>query len=379
MKINIYILCRIALFLATISLFSSCGIIRAAWFFLPNTDDYRHDPHRAVEPPAEPFRFAYSSGSDSLGRKLSVFYRFVQNAMPLDEFVEMHDTEAFLIIRNDTILYERYPNGHSAELPVSTFSVSKSVMTTLIGIAIHQGHLNGKDQRISEILPEWDTPHFTGIRVRHLLEHTSGIRFSKSVANLSSDQVQFYYGKNLRRRMARRTSEHPPGQRFNYHSANTQLLGLVLEGASGQTLSEYLETHLWQPLGMAAPAFWSLDRKGEKGIERAFCCLQAQAIDFAKLGRLWLHDGYWNGRQLLPPGWMEEVLDPGRADCGPYRCGFTVTGSDCNLAFFASGLMGQFIYVVPDKNLLILRFGQHRKGYSANLWRDLLGQLADKL
>ena len=370
---------RIALFLLVICLCSSCGVFRAAWFLLPDTDDYRHDPHRLIAAPDQPFHFFAKNNTDNLGRQLRIAYRLVQNAPTLDEFVTMHHTHAFLIIRNDTILYQRYPNDHAPEAPVTTFSVTKSVVATLVGIAIQQGHLRGMEQRVAEVLPEWAERGFPDLTVGDLLQHSSGISFSKSLVNLNSDQAQFYYGRSLRRRMARRRPASPPGEQFDYHSANTLLLAMILEKQTGQTLSQYLENVLWHPLGAQASAFWSLDRRGSDGIERAFCCLQAQAIDFAKLGRLWLHDGNWQGRQLLPRGWIENLIEARREDSAIYSCGFSVTGSDCNRAYFASGLMGQFIYVVPDKNLLILRFGQHRKGYSINMWQDIFGQIAEKL
>ena len=365
------ILSLLALFLT-----SSCGLFRAAVFIRPNTDDYRHNPQRLIAPPAEPFQFIRSNQTEDLGQHLHVYYHFVQDLIPLDDFVKLYNTQAFLIIRNDTILYERYPNGYAARDVVTTFSISKAIMTTLTGIAIRKGELRSIDQPVCEILPEWAERGFGDLTIRHLLQHTSGMSFSFSTTNLNSDLVQFYYGKNLRRRMAGRKVVNPPGERFDYHSANTQLLGLVLERATGQTLSQYLETNLWKPLGMETSATWSLDRKDEKGVEKAFCCLQAQPIDFAKLGRLWLCDGEWNGQQLLPTGWMKQMLESPWPEYHHYTCGFTITGEGSHKAFFASGLLGQFIYVVPEKNLMILRFGEHRKDYMANIWTDVLEQLA---
>jgi CubicO group peptidase (beta-lactamase class C family) len=170
----------------------------------------------------------------------------------------------------------------------------------------------------------------------------------------------------------------PPGETFDYHSANTQLLGMILSKVSGLSLSEYLETYLWQPLQMEYPAFWSLDRKDEQGTERAFCCLQANALDFSKLGRLWLYNGYWNGEQLLPEDWIASVLALDHPQIGRYHAGLTTAGTyQYSKAFFAAGLMGQIVYVVPNKQLMIIRFGEHRKGYSINLWRDVLSQVEE--
>jgi CubicO group peptidase (beta-lactamase class C family) len=365
---------------------SSCGIFRAVWFNIPDTDDYRHDPQRRLSAPAEAFHFFKNKEAEDLGQQLSVTYQLVYNHLPLNDFVKMFNTEAFLIIRNDTVLYERYPDSHTNDRLVTTFSISKAIIATLVGRSIKQGHLRGLDQTVGEVLPKWRSHSIGKMTVQQLLQHTSGIQFSTKLINLGCDQIQFYYGRNLRRRMNRRKLAHPPGEHFQYSSANTQLLGLMLEAVSPkkpdgtpQTLSDYLEAQLWHPLGMEASGYWSLDRRDGQAMERAFCCLQARAIDLAKLGRLWLNDGNWQGCQLLPPQWIDFIINLEHPDTGLYHCGFTTVGIGCNRAYYASGLMGQVIYVVPEKNLLILRFGEHKKAYSTNLWRDFFAQLAEKL
>ncbi len=370
---------RIAIAIVTLYLFTSCGIIRSVWFFRPDTDDYRHDPYKFIAAPEAPFQFSTSDQSEETGTQIFVTCCFGPNTITLNEFMKQYGTEAFLIIRNDTILYESYPDNHKESRPVTSFSISKAIMTTLTGIALREGYLQSLDQPVGEILSDWNGPEFRNITVGDLLQHTSGLSFSRSIINPTSDQVQFYYGKNLHHRMTQRKPETAPGQRFDYHSANTQLLAMVLEKASGQSIPEYLESELWKPLGMEAPAFWSVDRKDGKGMVRSFCCLQACARDFARIGRLWLHQGKWQGHQLLPPDWLSQILATARTDSGRFRCGFSVLNSDCDASFYATGLLGQFIYVVPEKNLLILRFGQHRKNYSSQIWRDHFAEIARQL
>ena len=141
---------------------------------------------------------------------------------------------------------------------------------------------------------------------------------------------------------------------------------------------------LWCP-GIAAGgsqrlcnAFWPLDRKDDNAMERAFCCLQGKALDFARAGRLWLNQGNWNGYQALPPYWMDTLLSPGAVPTGAYHCGFILCSSPCQ-SYMASGLMGQIIYVAPEKQLLILRFGHHKKEYAINFWKDMMQQMTDRL
>lgn len=368
---------RLIFLMAVISC-SSCGIFRAAWWLTPNTNDYQHDTFRIIAPGEEAFQFEEGAGALLPNSAFQITYKSVQNTLSLDAFLDLHHTDAFLVIRNDSLLYTYYSPRYQEESLVTTFSLTKSVMTTLVGRAIKLGLIENIDQKVADFLPAFREDPVGEVTIRQLMLHTSGIAFSKNLFNLNSDQIQFYYGKRLQQRMSKLELYTPPGETFDYHSANTQLLGMILSKVSGLSLSEYLEAYLWQPLQMEYPAFWSLDRKDEQGTERAFCCLQANALDFSKLGRLWLLNGNWDGEQLLPEDWIATVLSLDHPEIGRYHAGLTTAGTyQYSKAFFASGLMGQIVYVVPSKQLLIVRFGEHRKNYSINLWRDVLSQVEE--
>jgi CubicO group peptidase (beta-lactamase class C family) len=356
---------------------SSCGVIRSVVFLKPNADDYLHDPQQKIAPAVHSFHFTETDSYGNYGKQVWISNRVDSQKINLDAFSKLYNTEAFMVIRNDTILYETYPNGHTAQSPVSSFSIAKAIITTLTGIAIFDGHLKSIDQRVSEILPEWEKKGFKNLKIRDLMQHTSGMNFSKSIYNPTSDQVQFYYGRNLERRMKRRKPEYPPGEQFDYQSANTILLTMVLEKATGMPITKYLESRLWQPLGMEAPGSWSLDRKGKKSIVRTFCCLQALALDFAKLGRLWLNNGRWEDRQVLPPDWMNQILHSGHRQAGRYRSGFRIISNEAR-TFYTSGLLGQYIYLYPDKNLMILRFGEHQERYVGRMWRKVFTEIYEQ-
>ncbi|MBK8501687.1 MAG: serine hydrolase [Saprospiraceae bacterium] len=376
MKKNITIfessICICSLFLLT-----SCGVIRSVVFLKPNTNDYRHDPQQKIAPAANIYHFTSANKYQNFGKQISVTSRVDSQKIELEAFAKLYNTEAFMVIRNDTILYESYPNGHTSQSLVSSFSIAKAIMTTLTGIAIFDGDIKNIDQKVSEILPDWEKKGFKNLRIRDLMQHTSGMNFTKSIYNPTSDQVQFYYGRNLERRMKRRKPEYPPGEQFDYQSANTILLTLVLEKATGMPITEYLETRLWQPLGMEAPGSWSLDRKGKNGIVRTFCCLQAMALDFAKLGRLWLNYGQWEGQQILPADWMNQILHNSPRQAGRYRSGFRIINDDSK-TFYTSGLLGQYIYLYPDKNLMILRFGEHQERYTGRMWRKVFSDIYEQ-
>jgi CubicO group peptidase (beta-lactamase class C family) len=359
---------------AWMALCPGCTLLRSVWFFQPDTSDYRHFPQRKIESPAQVFHFHCAAGTENLGQTLRLSDRFLERLVCLDDFVQRYRTEAFLILRCDTILYEKYPAGRTPADPVTSFSMSKAIVSTLAGVAVQEGLVQDLRQPLGDFLPEY--PALAGVRLLDLMQHVSGVRFNRKIGSLRDDQARFYYGNNLRKALKNRGLVATPGQRFDYHSANTELLALALERATGRSVSQYLQEKIWQPLGMEAPASWSLDGRGDGAVERAFCCLQARALDFAKIGRLWLRNGEWEGRQVFPHDWLPGIFDARHPQAGAYRCGFTV---QANGSFFASGLFGQMLYVHPEKNLLILRFGEHRRGYSINFWRDVISQVAEQL
>lgn len=363
-------------FVIEIVVFSGCGIVRSVVMLAPNTNDYRHDPQALVANGDKINEFHETDQHTSLSKKIKISLQANQK-MELDSFSKMFGTEAFLIIRNDSILYEAYSPNKDNRTRVSSFSISKAIVTTLVGVAINEGFLKSTNQNVGEFLPEWKEKGFRDLQIKHLMQHTSGMRFNKSIYNPTSDQVQFYYGRNLYRRMKRRKPEMAPGENFDYQSANTILLSLLLEKATGMPITDYLETRIWIPLGMESSASWSLDRKGKKGVVRTFCCLQAIARDFAKLGKLWLQDGQWKNSHLLPEGFMQSILKSPNSK-GRYRSGFRIVSNDSNI-FYTSGLLGQYIYLFPDKNLMILRFGEHRERYSGRLWRKAFMDIAAQL
>lgn len=369
---------KAALLLLSFCSLTSCGIVRSLTLLAPNFDDYRHDPQALIRAPDHAFFFSERPevNQRELATEINISLPSGER-IDLSEFVNQFDTRAFLIIRNDSILFEEYPESDTHTRQVSSFSISKAIVTTLVGCAIKEGFIQNTDQYVWEYLPEWKKQGFDKLKIRHLMDHTSGMNFSKSIYNPVSDQVQFYYGRNLKRRMAKRKPEIIPGEEYNYHSANTILLSMVLEEATGKPVSEYLETKIWKPLEMEGSASWSLDRRGKKGVLRTFCCLQALARDFAKLGKLWMNDGIWREHQILAPGYIRGLLGK-NGSSRRYRSGFRILDNDSQI-FYTSGLLGQYIYMFPQQNLMILRFGEHKERYAGRMWRSSFLQIANQI
>jgi CubicO group peptidase (beta-lactamase class C family) len=223
------------------------------------------------------------------------------NVETLDDYIEGSKTAAFIIIRNDTILYSKYTGKYQENSIFNIFSVTKIFITTLVGIAIDEGLIKNIDQYVTDYIPELSKIEgFNKITIRHLLLHTSGIKFSYSSFNPFSDNSKYYYGRNLRKLVLKSELSENPGTETHSSSINVQLLAMILERATGTTVSSYLQEKIWQRIGMQYNATWSLDNKRKKAIEKGFSCLNCTAIDLAKLRRIYLNNGVFEDKQILP-------------------------------------------------------------------------------
>jgi CubicO group peptidase (beta-lactamase class C family) len=362
---------------------SSCDVYNTMRFgALPKQNDYSHFPQRKIENQSPVFNFIKPNKDYGLGKLIGLTNKSLNPSnVELDSFVKLHNTISFLIIRNDTILYEKYNGKYADTSLVSSFSMVKPMVSTLIGIAVEEGKIKSVDNPIIDYLPELkNKPGFDKITIKNLLQHTSGIKFSDQEFNIVSDNAEFYWGHDLRKEITGLTIKTAPNMEFHYSSANTQLLALIIERVTGKSVSKYLETKIWKPLGMEAPAYWSLDKQGEDGMEKAFCCLQARAIDFAKFGRLYLNKGSWEGNQIVSRDWVEYSThsDPSNNNRHYYNNNWGI-GPVKYDSFYAVGLYGQYLYLYPEKNIQIIRFGDSELSYNPNYWQDIFIQIMDQL
>jgi CubicO group peptidase (beta-lactamase class C family) len=244
--------------------------------------------------------------------------------------------------------------------------MAKSVTSILIGSAIDEGLIKSVDEPITNYIPELAKNGFNKVTIKHLLQMTSGIKFNESYVNPFGDAASFYYGLNLRKEIGKMKLKTEPGKQFDYVSGNTQLLGLVLERSlKDKTITQFLQEKIWTPLGMEYDASWSIDRK-KNGLEKTFCCLNARARDFAKIGRLYKNKGNWNGKQIVSQRWVEEStrLDTSEGSVNFYQYQWWLPTP--NEDFMAEGILGQFVYVNPTKDLIIVRLG--KKEGKADWW-----------
>ena len=264
--------------------------------------DYQKFPERRLENSGSPFEFSLSLDEE----RIRTQFELASGMDDFDSFLEKNRTQAFIVIQDDAILYEQYFNGASRDSIVTSFSTAKSFASTLIGIAISEGYIHSVDDPITEYLPELAErdPAFANITIRNLLMMSSGIKYAE-FPFVNGDDAKTYYYPDLRQLALEDTKiTCSPGEHFLYNNYHPLLLGLIIERTTGTPVAAYLQEKIWTPIGMEFDGSWSLD---EAGFEKMESGINARAIDFAKFGRLFLHDGNWNGAQVVPSEWVAEA------------------------------------------------------------------------
>ncbi len=374
-----------------------CHVGRMVFWNYADFDDYEKFPSKSIEGTVKknPFQFETNQPDKANAiapREIEISGKKVD----FDQFLKNRGTTAFLVLRSDTIYYEKYLNGYSKGDPMPSFSVAKSFISALMGIAIEEGAVDQVSDPITKYIPELKKQGFQEVTLKHLLNMRSGIEFSENYQNPFSEVAKFYYGRNLKRFLKQLEVVNKPGMKTRYQSGNTQLLAWVLERATGQSVTEYLEQKIWKPIG-AKEASWSIDSE-KHGMEKAFCCLNTTARNFARFGRLYRKNGIWQGDTIVPPDWVNistriqsktknfeyfyhwwhcintrvvaddydstlvgpmKKLKKAKNQQGEVKQYVVVPCAP----FYAKGFMGQYIYIAPKKDLIILRFGKRNGNF----------------
>ena len=358
---------------------------RAIVWLQSDIQDYKRFPAREV-PNAGPV-FNFKQPSTQTNQRIAAALEnitYIKNGQAvtesLDKFLAANDTVAFLIIQDDEILYEKYFNGYTHDSIVTSFSMAKSFDSALVGAAIADGYIAGLDDPVTKYVPELleKNPRYANITLRNLVSMSSGICYSE-MGMPWSDDASTYYNPNLRQVAISSPICNEPGEEFLYNNFHPLLIGLVLERATGRPVAQYLSEKIWQPLGMEAPATWSLD-SNQNGFEKMESGINGRAIDFAKFGRLFLNNGNWDGRQILPASWVEEStrLDTTTDPALYYQYFWWVNPITDDHQFYAAGMHGQYIYIIPEQNMILMRFGSSDPLHGA--WsRELFGLLAQQI
>jgi CubicO group peptidase (beta-lactamase class C family) len=310
-----------------------------------------------------PYKTLDRSSKPEYWKISSEFNTFQLNAKDL-AFVNSIDTRALLVFRGDTLVYEKYFDKHSINTVSNSFSAAKTVVALLVGIAVEEGKIKSLDEPVGNYLPEFTSQGREKITIRHLLMMASGLDWEESSSNPLSENAESYYGTDLHGLVTGQKAITTPGKLFNYQSGNSQLLGYVVEKATGMSVAEYSQEKIWRRIGTEHEAYWSLDK--ENGDEKAFCCLYATARDFGRLGKLLLQNGKWGNEQIVPQWYMKEMSTPVKMNTEEgvpnHRYGLHVwTYEDHGKPItYCRGIKGQYVIAVPDQNLVIVRLGLNR-------------------
>ena len=283
-------------------------------------------------------------------------YNTIDESDKLEELNYERKTKSFLVIKNDSILFEKYYDGHKQTDISNSFSVAKSIVTSMMGKAIMEGKIKRLNQPVSDFFEEYKDGMASELTVGDLASMASGMKWNEkyySVINITSES---YFTDDLRSVILRQEIENRPGQAFRYSSGDTQLLAMVIEKATGTSLSDYLSQKFWSPMGAETFALWQIDSK-ESGMEKAYCCIAATARDFARFGKLYIDKGKWGDTEILDPSFVELSLKPVFEDSPFYGYGWWLYEYEGKKVFTMNGHRGQFVISFPDENIIIVRQG----------------------
>jgi len=269
--------------------------------------------------------------------------------LTVNEFVKQQNVAGLIVVNDGTVVYERYELGNDATSRWVSYSVAKSVTSLLVGAAINDGYISSVDEPVTDYLPRLRNSSYDDSTIRNVLQMSSGVQWSEDYADRESDiNTAPWETLSIYDYLRNKPRESAPGEKFNYNTAETNLVGSLLRSAIGNNLSTYLSEKIWKPFGMEHDAYWVLSEPG--GGEFGGSSLNATLRDYARIGLFALRHGQLrNGERVLPAGWMTESVTPSKGYAGyGYLWWLRENG-----AFAASGIFGQGIYIAPTENLVI--------------------------
>jgi CubicO group peptidase (beta-lactamase class C family) len=299
-------------------------------------------------------------------------YTYQSQDSGLDDYLSRNRTTGLLILKGDTILAERYQYDRTPQHRMNSYSMAKTLVAMLVGVALAEGKIQSLDDRADRYVPELKGTPYGETPIRHLLTMSSGVRFTENysgaddVATLVRLSVLGESEGGAATVMPFRTRDRAPGEKFSYSSAETQVLGLVLRAATGRTLADYLSAKIWQPMGAEADASWAMDKGG---YEAAYFAVNATVRDYARLGMLLANDGALDGRRIIPAGWVRAATTPAAKHFEPGQTGlffgygyqtWIVPGPERQ--FVLRGLRGQCVFVDPKSKLVLVHTAARNVG-----------------
>ncbi|WP_234109383.1 serine hydrolase domain-containing protein [Chryseobacterium sp. R2A-55] len=276
----------------------------------------------------------------------------------LVEVLSQSNTVSFLVIKNGKLLHEEYWNGHSKTTKTNSFSMAKAVNVMLLGKAIEDQKIKGLNEKYSDFYKNYEHVEFgKDLTLGDLAKMEAGLDWKENYRNPFLPNAKAYYGRSLAEAVFLRGFKEKPGTQFEYQSGASQLLGFAIRRAVNKSIAEYASEKLWKPLGMEQNADWTVD---ENGMEKTFCCIQSNSRDYAKLGQLFLDDGKVGNQQIMNPTFLEVMRTPTKLSNGVYGMGLWINNDATIKHYYFRGLYGQYIIIIPDKKMVVVRTGTYK-------------------
>jgi len=326
-----------------------------------------HFPTKTMPASTNPYHFPKGNPYE-----LPTSFNYQNESVASSFFMEGSKTTGFIVIQNDSIVLEEYFLGNSESTQNISWSVAKSFIATIFGIAIDEGYIKSVDQKVEEYVPELIGSGYEGVSIKDVLQMSSGVAFDEDYGKFFSDINRwgrtFAFGGSQNKFASKMKRERTPGTYHKYVSIDTHVLGMILSNATGQSITNYMHEKLWEPLGMEHDGLWGVDKKG---MEVALCGMIVTLRDYAKLGVLYANEGRWNNEQIVSKSWIEDAtttteahLIPGENPLSNHDLGYgyqwwLLDGVDGE--FLAQGVYNQNIYVNPSTNTVIVKLSANDK------------------
>lgn len=375
------------LFAVSAILYSPEYIYRAVANGESKITDYKIFPERVIVKSGNPYSYAYDINPAYDGLDLSYRAKGGTETGKLDALAEQNGTTSLIIIKGDKVVYEKYFNGYDKDSVETSFSSVKSLDSLMVGMAIEAGYIQSVKDPIADYIPEFKGTQLEDITIENLLMMRSKIKYEEGFAWFTDD-AKTYYMPDMRDLALNHISVDPDyhGQ-FHYNNYHPLLLGIILERAAGMHVADYFQKKIWDKVGAQFDASWSLDSKAS-GFEKMESGLNFKSIDYAKIGSMLLHKGVWNGNKVVGEDWLKrstiapEPLAQSDIDSeflkginvGYQYMWYSTQNDKGGHDFFSAGKYGQYIYVSPENDTVIVRTGKSEG--AVKWWPDVFMQIA---
>ena len=305
------------------------------------------------------------ASKDSKAWPLHKDYNKIPATKKLIKLHKSRGTVAYVIIKNDSLIYEAYYDNYSENSKSNSFSMAKSYVCGLLGKAIMEGYIENLEQPVGDFFPKYSEGLSSKVTVGDLASMASGSNWKENYYWPINITAKAYYGKELEETIFGVSTVKTPGQSFEYSSGDTQLLAMVIEKATGKKLYNYLSESLWIPLESENDALWQIDSEAND-LVKAYCCIASNAKDFARLGKLYKDFGRWKGTQILDSAFVAKSIKPRFKESPQYGYGFWLNAQNDKSFFMMEGHLGQCVIVSPSDNLIVVRLGHGKESFGHN-------------